>query len=98
MLYFFNVIDWLSLFFNAFWILGLAILLADFSYHYWQAGQERRSLSEQLNEPSFLRFFWISFTLISIGLAGTSQRLWETAIWIAFTLVSIVNAFRFSLK
>jgi len=88
------VIDWFSVFINSFWIVGLAILLAAFSYHNWQAEIENRRLREQLERPSFQRFFWISFTLIGIGLAGTSQRSWETAVWIAFTLLSVVNAIK----
>jgi len=92
------VIDWRSLIFNAFWILGLAVLLAAFSYHSWAAGQERRPLREQLNQPSFSRLFWISLTFVSVGLAGTSQRLWETAIWVLFIIVSVAYTFKFSLK
>ena len=95
---FFVVIDWLSLIFNASWIIGLALLLAAFSYHYWEAGQERRPLREQLSQPSFSRLFWISFTFITVGLAGTSQRLWETAIWLLFVIVSVAYTFKFSLK
>jgi hypothetical protein len=96
MLYFFLVINWFSLFFNTFWILGLAILLAALSYYYWQASQESRPLREQLNQPSFLKFFWLSFVFIGVGLAGTSQRAWETTIWIIFTLISAINVIKMS--
>lgn len=92
------MIDWRSLIFNAFWIVGLAVLLAGISYHYWEASQERRPLREQLNQLSFSRVFWISFILISVGLAGTSQRLWETAIWLLLVFISTVYTFRISLK
>jgi hypothetical protein len=85
------MIDWQSVFFNGFWLLGLALLLAAFSYYYWLAGQAGRSLRLTLNSRDFLRFFWISFICIGIGLAGTSQRIWEVAIWILFTLFSIFN-------
>lgn len=95
MLYSFAVIDWYSVIVNSFWILGLAILLAAFSYHYWLAQAESRSLKEQLNQSSFPRFFWISFVFVGIGLAGTSQRTWETVIWILFTLISLVNVVLF---
>jgi len=88
-----RVIDWYGVLVNSFWILGLSVLLAAFSYHYWLAGEEKRRLKEQLDQPSFLRLFWISFVLISIGLAGTSQRWWETGIWIIFLLISAVNVY-----
>jgi len=88
------VIDWTNLLFNSFWIVGLAILVAVFSYHYWLAGFEGTGLKEQLNQPSFHRFYWISFTFTGIGLAGTSQRIWEAAVWILFTLLSVVNVIK----
>ena len=85
------MIDWSSIFINSFWIIGLALLLAAFSYHYWLASQENRRLKEELARPPFQTYFWISFVLIGIGLAGTSQRTWETIVWIIFVIFSIVN-------
>jgi hypothetical protein len=88
------VIDWQSLFFNSFWILGLAILLAAFSYHYWVAQQAEVRLNEQLNTPPFQQLFWLSFVFIGVGLVGTSTAWWEMGIWLLFTLWSIVNSVR----
>jgi hypothetical protein len=85
------VINWQSVLINSFWITGLAILLAAFSYHYWLAAEENRRLREQLSQPGFQRFYWLSFVFIGIGLAGTSQRTWEMIVWIIFTLFSVVN-------
>ncbi|MCP4423756.1 MAG: hypothetical protein GY803_04615 [Chloroflexi bacterium] len=85
------MINWFSVFSNSFWIIGLAILLAAFSYHYWLADQENRRLREQLSQPAFHKSFWVSFVFIGIGLAGTSQKSWEAGLWIIFTLFSIVN-------
>lgn len=94
MLYSVIVIDWLSLLMNSFWIIGSAILLAALSYHYWLADQEGRRFRDQVEQPAFQRFFWLSFVFIGVGLAGTSQRVWETTIWIIFTLFSVVNTIR----
>ncbi len=91
MLYSWLVINWFSVFINSFWILGLAVLLASFSYHYWQAGEEKRPLKAQLDSPSFLAAFWSGFILIGIGLAGTSGQIWETSIWTFFTLLCLYN-------
>jgi hypothetical protein len=88
------MIDWYSLVFSAFWISGLAILLAAFSHHYWLAPQEGHNLRQQLEQPAFLQHFWISFSFISIGLAGTSHRKWETIVWIIFLMISAVNAIK----
>lgn len=86
------MIDWLSVLFNSFWILGLSLLVAALSYHYWLARETERRLRTQFNQPSFLRVFWTSLALIGIGLAGTSQTTWETAVWILFIILSIINA------
>jgi hypothetical protein len=88
------MIDWYALVLNTFWIIGLALLLAAISYHYWLAPLEGRSLRQQLDQPAFLQHFWISFSFISIGLAGTSQRVWEMILWIIFLLISAVNAIK----
>jgi len=88
------VINWLSVFINSFWIIGLSILLAAFSYHYWLADQENRHLKEQLERPDFQRLLWFSFVFIGVGLAGTSQQVWESAVWIIFTIISVVNTIR----
>lgn len=93
MLYCNAVIDWFSIFINLFWILGLAILLASFSYNYWLAGEDKRPLRVQLNQPAFQKTFWFSILLISIGLAATSQRLWEISIWTIFALICLYNLY-----
>ncbi|MCA9875336.1 MAG: hypothetical protein H6659_14985 [Ardenticatenaceae bacterium] len=87
------MINWFSVFINSFWIVGLAVLLAAFSYHYWLANDQKQPIRSQLDTPTFLKAFWLSFTLIGIGLAGTSQRIWEIAIWTFFTLLSLYNLF-----
>ena len=90
------VIDWYSLFFNSFWILGLALIFASLSYEQWEAKQRRTSFRDCLNKPAFLKAFWAGFILISIGLAGTSGRLWETTIWCFFLVIGFINLVRLS--
>jgi small-conductance mechanosensitive channel len=85
------VIDWVALLFHSAWILGLAIILAVFSYHHWQARQENRSLPEQLRTPAFTIPTQFGLALIVIGLAGTSQTTWETIIWIIILLIILLN-------
>jgi len=81
------VINWYSLLFNTFWVVGLAILLAAFSYQYWEARQTQTSLRVQFSRPSFLLFFWLSFGFVCIGLAGTAPQVWEMIIWGVFAVV-----------
>lgn len=76
---------------NSFWIVGLAILLAAFSYHYDAAQRQGHGLRRQLGQRSFTLAAWLSATLVSTGLAGTSDRLWEAAIWLAFVIYGGVN-------
>ena len=90
------MIDWYGVLIATIWISGAALLLAGFSYHYWLAGDEKRPLREQLNQPSFLLIFYIAMILIGVGLAGSSTRWWETAVWIAFILFNIVNLVQLS--
>ena len=85
-----KMINWQSVIFNSFWITGLSVLLAAFSYHTWAATEYGRSLRVQLAEPAFLRFFWLAACLIGVGLAGTSSQLWEMLIWGGMALVALV--------
>lgn len=89
-----RVIDWLAVLFNAFWILGLAVLLAAFSYQHWLARQTNIGLKEQLYTSAFGKAFWFSFVLVAIGLAGTSQRSWEAIIWAVFAIIGLVFIIR----
>ena len=79
---------------NGLWIVGLAVLLAAFSYHYDVARRAERPLKEQLQQNSFARFAWIGVTLLGAGLAATSHELWEGAIWIVFALYAVYNTVR----
>jgi len=87
------MIDWWSVVTNSFWIFGLAVLLAAFSYFYWLGGQENTPLRQQLGKPSFLRVFAIALVLVGIGLAGTSQTIWETALSVILIISSVVFFF-----
>lgn len=88
------MIDWTSLIINSFWVLGLAIILAAFSYHHWAAHEAGRSLREQLNQNSFQFFAWLGFTLVAVGLAGTSRQTWEMVVWILFALAGAFYAWQ----
>jgi hypothetical protein len=94
------MINWQSVIFNSFWIIGLAALLAAFSYSYWLADQDGRRLRAHLGEIGFQRTLWLSLALIGTGLAGTSRDNWEIVIWVIFTLIALVillTSFRKSL-
>jgi hypothetical protein len=85
------VINWYSVLVNSFWVVGLSLLLAALSYHYWQAQVKQRPLRQQLNHLSFNVAFWLSFSLVGVGLAGTGQQTWEIGLWSLFTLYCLFN-------
>jgi hypothetical protein len=71
-------------FVNTLWITGMAVFLAGFSYHYWQANVQSVPLRRQFQQVAFLRTSWFGLLLVGLGLAGTSQNWWETALWLFF--------------
>jgi hypothetical protein len=89
------MIPWWSVLVNTLWILGLALLLADLSFFSWLARQEGSSLRRQFNRAQFLKFFWLGLLLFALGLAGTSDRLWEVALWFLLALLCLVRLWPF---
>lgn len=85
------MIDWVSLLFHTAWILGFAIILAAFSYHHWQARQQKLPWHHILRAPTFTTFAWIGLALIAFGLAGRSQTTSEAIIWVVFLLIALFN-------
>jgi Ca2+/Na+ antiporter len=83
-----------SVLFNGFWVVGLAIMLSAVSYHYHEAQMNRQGLRRQLSARSFSLAVWVSIALVALGLAGTSNTTWEAAIWIAVTLYAIYGVAR----
>ena len=75
------MIDWPHLFFNALWILALAILLAVFSYASWQASLQQAGWREQLSTPGAIILLNLSGLLFCAGLAGSAGPPWQTVIW-----------------
>lgn len=74
--------------FNGFWIVGLAILLAAYSYYSYEAAIQEQKLREYLPQTSFQQVALVSGVFVAIGLAGTSQAVWETIIWAIFALLT----------
>ena len=81
-----------SIIFNSCWILGLALLLASFSYQYRQAILQERSLLGQLRRKPFVVVAWISLALVGAGAAGTSSATWEIGLWIVLVIYAVWQA------
>ena len=81
------MIDWVTVGLNSLWILGLAMILAAFSYHQWLAGETARRLRDVLAQPSWKLPFSAGMLLTSIGFGyGLAERWWEKAVWTALAI------------
>lgn len=60
---------WSYVFTNAVWILGLAVVLAAFGWHEFQAHTRKRRLGELLRGDTFLKPLYGGLTLVTGGLA-----------------------------
>lgn len=74
-----QMIDWVSLVFNACWIVGLALLLAQFSYRRWQ----KSAGYPVTNDLQRALVTAIGYGLIGLGLIGTADAWWERVLWLA---------------
>lgn len=71
------MINWLAVIANSFWILGGAVILAEFSFYYWQAQQEAIPFTQIIGTRGFQQILMIGLLLVGIGLATTSQNTWQ---------------------
>ncbi|HEY85940.1 MAG TPA: hypothetical protein G4N96_12610 [Chloroflexi bacterium] len=78
------MINWLNVFYNALWILGLAIILAAFSYADWRARLGGKKLRQRLNSALFQFPLSIGLLLVSLSLLLLAQVWWERLIWLVF--------------
>ena len=81
------MIDWYALFTNSLWIVALALALATLGFSRWQARQEQIKLGQVLNRPGWQIALNISGTIFCLGLAATSQKIWERVLWLVMGLL-----------
>ncbi len=75
------LIDWYNLAMNAFWILGSAVALAALSYASWEASATGDKFSVRLGKPNIQMILNIGGLLFCVGLAGTSDIVWQQVLW-----------------
>lgn len=91
------MINWFSVVANGVWLVGLALILAAFSYHQWLAGQLGQPVGRALSNPSFQRWAMIGLLLVGIGLALTAEgpvQLLPAVALIAVCIVALIALFR----
>jgi len=86
------MINWLNLLANTFWILGCALALATLSYASWQASVANEKMGMVLSSPAYKISLYAAGALFSIGLAATSERIWEIILWIILAILFIFQA------
>ena len=78
------MIDWFNLLFHTLWILGLAVILAAFSYHDWLAAKQGVKLRQALDRRSFQGPLLLGLILVGLGLTLLAEVWWERLLWLGF--------------
>jgi mannose/fructose/N-acetylgalactosamine-specific phosphotransferase system component IIC len=76
------MIDWYNLLMNALWIFACALALSTISYVSWQASALGEKFRTVLGKRGIQVALNSAGLLFCIGLAGTSDVLWQRVLWI----------------
>ena len=92
------MIDWYNVIMNACWILGCAVALATISYASWEASARGKTFRECMRLSKIQIALNIGGLLFTVGLAGTTQIIWERVLWIivgfGFLIHIVIEFFR----
>lgn len=83
--------DYLQIGATILWVLGLAILLALWSYSYYEASLDHRSVIRQMAAPRNTLTLNLGLFLFILGLAISDARWWVRLMWIALGLVIVAG-------
>jgi len=75
------MIDWVNVFLNAVWILGLSILLSVIGIANYKGTTENIRLSKVLSESNYRIILDLGMILFCIGLAGLAGPWWQKLLW-----------------
>lgn len=84
------MIDWLGLFKNSLWVIGLAVLLSAISLARYQAVTEHLRFRDCWETAGIQRGLNVGSVLVCAGLALTAERGWEKGLWIVFGVYFMV--------
>jgi len=88
-------IPWGDVLSNFTWILGAAIILADFSYHEFLASVKKTKRIEVFKRSSFKRPFLIGLILVTVGISVSIHNLWLAIIFGVVSVLLIILLFKF---
>lgn len=85
------MITWSSVLWNSFWIVGLALLLATFSYNSWlrATAQAEHGAAPQLSPI----YNVVGVILVAIGLIATSRTWLERGLWVVLLAAWLAISF-----
>jgi len=75
-------LDVQSIFFNFLWIIGLSVLLATWSYAYYEARITNKKVREKFDELPYALVLDAGLLLFVAGLVATESRGWARWSWI----------------
>lgn len=78
---------------NGLWILGLAILLAAWSYARYAALEAHVKTRVKLNEPKYALVVDLGLLLFVSGMAATESRWWAIVLWILLGVSIVVQRY-----
>ncbi len=86
-----DMIDLWGVFSNFLWILGLAVLLATWSYATYEAKISDKKVGEKFDELGYALSLDVGLLLFCAGLAATEHRWWARLIWIGMGIAILVE-------
>ena len=81
------MINWMNLAANSLWIMGWAAALATLSYASWKASLKGIKMRIILKDHQYQIVLNLSGILFCLGLAATSDALWEILIWLLLAVL-----------
>lgn len=86
------MIDVWGVFTNSLWILGLAVLLAVWSYASYEASRRKVKVRQVMHELGYALTLNVGMLLFLAGMATTEDRGWARGLWIVLGLGVIAES------
>ncbi len=88
------MIDWLGVATNGLWVLGLAGMLAVWSYFEYFATSRDQPVSQLLKARAFTQSFSWAVAIFCVGVAASGGSWWQRLGWVMLAILSGVQAWR----
>lgn len=86
------MIDWAWVAFTVLWVVGLAFVLATFSFANYLAYHERQRFRQVIARPTLEFVMNLGLALFCLGLVGNAEALWERVLWGILASMFVVQA------